>query len=96
MSEKSKTKKFKAILKKMDLKLSREDAKRLFQDCHAILKVARHVSHFDLVELVQKSQEEGLEDALQLVMFAKELQEDRKSTRLNSSHSQQSRMPSSA
>ena len=75
MSEKSKTKKFKAILKKMDLKLSREDAKRLFQDCHAILKVARHVSHFDLVELVQKSQEEGLEDALQLVMFAKELQE---------------------
>jgi len=71
----SKTKKFKAILKKMDLNLSKEDAKRLFQDCHAILKIAKHASHFDLVELIEKSKEEGLEDALQLVMFAKELQE---------------------
>ena len=70
--KKSKTKKFQSILKKMDLKLSREDAKKMFEDCQAILKMAKHTSHLELIDIAQK--EKGLEDALQLVMFAKEIQ----------------------
>jgi isopropylmalate/homocitrate/citramalate synthase len=71
--KRSKTKKFQTILKKMDLKLSREEAKKLFFECKAILKLAKHTSHFELMNLIEKSKEKGLDDALQLIMFAKEL-----------------------
>ena len=47
--------------------------------------------------LMYESEYGGAEaDALTNLVFAEALSQDRKSTRLNSSHSQQSRMPSSA
>lgn len=70
----SATKKFQAALKEMGLKLSREEAKKMFYDYKAIMRTARKASQMDLVCLLEESKEKGLEDALQLIMYAKEIQ----------------------
>lgn len=72
---KSKTKQFQAILKEMNLKMSREEAKALFFECKKILRTAKHATQFELMDLLLKSKEKGLEDALQLIMYAKEIQQ---------------------
>ena len=68
-------------------------------------KYGKVIEGYDLKEILQKMEETPCPDdvvyvasvkELEELKIAEELAEDRKSTRLNSSHSQQSRMPSSA
>ena len=63
-------------------------------ECARMLKLANLAEHLE--ELLHQAQEKQLTYPEFLLACLREEVRDRKSTRLNSSHYQQSRMPSSA